>query len=449
MNRGVRSVMTVALLAMLVIPGRADLLPENIVQNGQFREVADRLPLGWETFDARENTRPSIAVERGRLKLSCDRLPCYGGLAQDIAGIEGGRTYEVSYRVRTEGISHPREFVQCIVRWLDGDGKLIEAQLVGAQGRAQDWTRVSRALIAPDGAVSARIELVLKWTTGTAWFDNVAMRLTDPVEPRRVNLATICLITRDTTPDENRRLWAEKCAEAGEMGADIVCCGEAITQPGTGLSKSELKEPADGPTARVLGEIADRYDMYILAGIYEWTGEEIYNTAILLDRDGNLGGRYRKVHLTVTAGPGGSSPGTEYPVFETDFGTIGMQICYDNFFPECARALAVNGAEVIFLPIWGDGRTDDSYEISCRSRALDNSTFLVSSNYSQKRSLIVGPTGEILADTGGEESVTMAEVDLNERHLCPALSVGANGEWETLWPNERHPSSYDDLTQPR
>ncbi|MFP3903192.1 MAG: carbon-nitrogen hydrolase family protein [Armatimonadota bacterium] len=424
-------------------------MADSIVKNGRFTQVEDGIPAAWEAFAARDNTAPTVEVSHGRLKLSCQKRPCYGGLQQDIEDIQGGQTYQISYRYRTEGISHPREFVHCLIRWFDEEGDLIEVQLLGASGTGEEWAEISDRRMAPDEAASARIELILKWTTGSVWFDNVTMRPVDPIEHRIVNLATICLLTRDSTPDGNRRAWAEKCTEAGEMGADIVCCGEVITAPGTGMSKFELKESADGPTAQILGEVADKYDMYIVAGIYEWDGESIYNTAILLDRDGNLAGRYRKVHLTVTAGPGGSSPGPEYPVFETDFGTIGMEICYDNFFPECARALAVNGAEIIFLPIWGDGRTDWSYEVSCRSRALDNSVFLVSSNYSQKRSLVVGPTGEILADTDGAQGVVMAEVDLDARHLRRGLSVGADGEWETLWPNERHPSTYEDLAEPR
>ncbi|MFO7945269.1 MAG: carbon-nitrogen hydrolase family protein [Armatimonadota bacterium] len=449
MNRWKCIAVCAAVVVVTVASGRADIMEDSIVQNGRFTQVEDGTPVAWEAFAARDNTAPTAEVSHGRLKLSCERRPCYGGLQQDIEGVEGGQTYQISYRYRTEGISHPREFVHCLVRWFDEEGGLIEVQLLGASGTGEGWTEISDRRVAPEEAVTARIELILKWTTGTVWFDNVAMRPADPVEHRIVNLATICLVTRDSTPDENRRAWAQKCAEAGQMGADIVCCGEVLTAPGTGMSKFELKEPADGPTAQTLGEVADEYDMYIVAGIYEWDGQSIYNTAILLDRDGNLAGRYRKVHLTVTAGPGGSSPGPEYPVFETDFGTIGMEICYDNFFPECARALAVNGAEIIFLPIWGDTRTPWSYEISCRSRALDNSVFLVSSIYSLKRSLIVSPLGEILADTEGEEGVIMAEVDLDDRYLHRGLSVGADGEWETLWPNERHPSTYDDLAEPR
>lgn len=439
---------TVMIVTIPMFAG-AEVMPENLIQNGRFNEVDEGIPAGWEAFAAREDTAPMVDTPGGRLELTCQQRPCYGGVYQDIDSVQGGRTYRFSYRYRTEGISHPREFVHCLVRWFDDEDGLIEVQLLGASGTGEKWTEISDRRKAPEDATHARIELILKWTTGTVWFDNVSMRPADPVEHRIVNLAAICLATRDSTPEENRRLWAEKCAEAGEMGADIVCCGEVLTAPGTQLSKFELKEPADGPTARILGEVADEYDMYIVAGIYEWTGERIYNTAILLDRNGELAGRYRKVHLTVTAGPGGSSPGSEYPVFETDFGTIGMEICYDNFFPECARTLAVNGAEIIFLPIWGDTRTPWSYEITCRSRALDNHVFLVSSIYSFKRSLIVSPLGEILADTEGEEGVIMAEVDLDDRYLHRGLSVGADGEWETLWPNERHPSTYDDLAEPR
>ena len=185
-----------------------------------------------------------------------------------------------------------------------------------------------------------------------------------------------------------------------------------------------------------------------MASLYEREGKRVYNTAVLIDRQGKLVGRYRKTHLPETEMIAGVTPGTEYPVFHTEFGTVGMQICYDNFFPEVARSLALNGAEILFTPIWGDTREEGyDWDIVARARAIDNAVYFVASAYTLKRSLIIDPGGRILADTKGEEGIVTAEVELNHRRLEPWLSVGAFGEWKRLYPKERRPATYGELTR--
>jgi predicted amidohydrolase len=154
-------------------------------------------------------------------------------------------------------------------------------------------------------------------------------------------------------------------------------------------------------------------------------------------------GKYRKTHLPETEISGGLTPGNTYPVFKTDFGTIGLQICYDNFFPEVTRNLALQGAEIIFLPIWGDGRGDGyEWDIVARARAIDNAVYLVASIYGYKRSLIINPNGQILADTNGKSGMVTAEIDLDARTFERWLSVHGYGEWKNLYPKERRPATY-------
>ena len=76
----------------------------------------------------------------------------------------------------------------------------------------------------------------------------------------------------------------------------------------------------------------------------------IYNTAILLDRSGKVAGKYRKIHLPREEWKDGITPGDSYPVFQADFGTIAIQICYDWFFPEPTAIFALQGAEIVFAP---------------------------------------------------------------------------------------------------
>src|SRR5439155_7657231 len=139
-----------------------------------------------------------------------------------------------------------------------------------------------------------------------------------------------------------------------------------------------------------------------------------YNTAVLMGRDGELVGTYRKTHLPREEVEGGLTPGDSYPIFTTDFGKIGIMICWDVQFPECARAMAVKGAEMILLPIWGGN------EILAKARAIENSLFLISSSYDMK-TFIVDPTGTVLAEADAKKPIAAATIDLDRTILQPWL----------------------------
>ena len=163
-----------------------------------------------------------------------------------------------------------------------------------------------------------------------------------------------------------------------------------------------------------LGELARRRSSYVAAGIYEREGPAIYNTAVLIDRAGNLAGKYRKVYLPREEVEAGLTPGSDYPVFSTDFGTVGMMICYDVFFADPARALATKGAELIVMPIWGGDET------LAKARAIENKVFLIASGYDHP-TYVMDPDGERLAVAEKRGDAAIATIDLNKRYLDPFL----------------------------
>ena len=154
--------------------------------------------------------------------------------------------------------------------------------------------------------------------------------------------------------------------------------------------------------------------MYIVAGILEKKGNTVYNAAVLMDRNGDLAGLYHKVSLPREEIDGGVTPGNSLPVFDTDFGKIGIMICWDVTFPEPARTLAFQGAEVIFLPIWGGHLT------LAKARALENQVYLVSSSYDME-SAIFDQEGEIMKVATDEKPIAVVEVDLSQRKYWPWL----------------------------
>ena len=142
----------------------------------------------------------------------------------------------------------------------------------------------------------------------------------------------------------------------------------------------------------------------------------------LLARNGTLAGKYRKVCLPDEEIDGGITPGKDYPVFDTDFGRIGMMICWDVHFPEVAREMSARGAEVLLMPIWGGN------ELLTRARATENQVYLVASGY-DFRTGIFDQAGDRIANAEKDPSVVVAEVDLNARRLWPWL-----GEWRArIW----------------
>ena len=222
-----------------------------------------------------------------------------------------------------------------------------------------------------------------------------------------------------SSPQENLEQFENFINIAGEQKADIVCLPEGITVAGTGKTYIEVSETIPGPSTEFLGKLARKHNMYIVAGIYEREGPVVYNTAILLGRNGELEGKYRKVALPREEIDGGITPGEDFPVFDTDFGKIGMMICWDVFFPEPARMLALNGAEVIFMPIWGGNIT------LSKARAIENQIYLVSSTYSMKTG-VFDKNGELVVEGTEENPVVVVEVDLNKRNLIHFLGEFRN-----------------------
>ena len=148
--------------------------------------------------------------------------------------------------------------------------------------------------------------------------------------------------------------------EAGEKGVQILCLQEIFNGPYFCPSQDtrwyDAAEPVPGPTTERMAAYAKKYNMVIVVPVYEKAMRGLfYNTAAVIDADGTYLGKYRKQHIPqvapgfwekffFTPGDGG------YPVFKTKYATIGVYICYDRHFPEGARCLGLNGAEIVFNP---------------------------------------------------------------------------------------------------
>ncbi len=209
-------------------------------------------------------------------------------------------------------------------------------------------------------------------------------------------------------------------SQAADRQADLVVLPETLTYYGSSRSYAECAEPVPGPSTNFFGKLARQHRLHLVVGLLERDHHLIYNVAVLLGPDGEIVGKYRKVALPRGEIEGGITPGDAYPVFETRIGKIGMMVCYDGFFPEVARRLSQNGAEIIAWPVWGCN------PLLAQARACENHVFLVSSTYTDAerewmRTAVYGRDGRPLTQAEQWGQVVVADVDLNAKLYWSSL----------------------------
>jgi len=425
---------------------------EELVLNPKFEAVrhsaGGAVPEGWAVWGpVWEKAACRVRVDGGGGLLIDGADPyAVGGVTQDIKGIDGGKAYAVKAECQLRDVPAAYHSLLLRVSWMR-NGKLVHPAGMLVRGPIVDGVlaRFDDVLVAPEGADGARLSLEVKWLRGgSALWKQVSLREAPPPGPRKVKVGTVYLRPKNSTPQKNLALWCDQIDAAGKLGLDIVCLGETITAVGTTATIKDLAEPIPGPASEALAEAAKRNNVWVVASLNERVGDVVYNTAVLLDRQGRLAGKYRKVHLPREEWTKGVRPGHEYPVFETDFGKVAIQICYDWFFPEAAEMFALQGAEIIFAPTWGNTLPDENGcvngESTFRVRARDNGVYMVPSVYGGN-SLVIDPMGRILASNEGKQGVFWAEVDLNQRE--PLQWVG---HWRSIGPRHRMPQTYDLLS---
>jgi beta-ureidopropionase len=268
----------------------------------------------------------------------------------------------------------------------------------------------------------------------------------------------------DASIDEIKRINIEKhlgyIDQAGKADVQILCMQEVFTTPyfcaeqQTRWYEAVEKIP-DGPTVKLMQEIAKKHGMVIIVPIYE---EEItgvyYNTAAVIDADGRYLGKYRKNHIPHVA-PGFwekfyFKPGNlGYPTFETAFARIGVYICYDRHFPEGARALGLDGAEIVFNPsATVAGLSEYLWKLEQPAHAVANGYFIGAINrvgveapwnigefYGQ--SYFCDPRGQIIAQAKrDEDALVVADLDLG-------LIREVRNTWQFF--RDRRPETYESL----
>ena len=248
--------------------------------------------------------------------------------------------------------------------------------------------------------------------------------------------------------------------DAGKKGVQILCLQEIFNGPYFCPSQDKrwygAAETVPGPTTNAMAELARKHNMVIVVPIYEEAMRGVYyNTAAVIDADGTYLGRYRKQHIPHTAGfwekyffkPGDGG----YPVFQTRYAKVGVYICYDRHFPEGARCLGLNGAEIVFNPsatvaglsqhLWKLEQpahaVANGYYMGCINRVGTEPPWNIGRFYGS--SYFVNPRGQIMAEgSEDKDELVTAELDLD-----------VIDEVRRVWQfyRDRRPEAYDEMVE--
>ena len=248
--------------------------------------------------------------------------------------------------------------------------------------------------------------------------------------------------------------------DAGKQGVQILCLQEIFNTPyfcpGQDREWYKSAETVPGPTTEVLQEYAKKYSMVIVVPVYEKEQAGfLYNTAAVIDADGSYMGKYRKNHIPHTTGfwekfffrPGNLG----YPIFETKYAKVGVYICYDRHFPDGARILGLNGAEIVYNPsatvaglsqyLWKLEQpahaAANGYYMGCINRVGTEAPWNLGKFYGT--SYFVDPRGQIFAEASeDDDELLVAEFDLD-------MIDEVRSTWQFY--RDRRPETYQKLVE--
>lgn len=239
------------------------------------------------------------------------------------------------------------------------------------------------------------------------------------------------------TNDENLKIALAKIDEAAVKGPDIVVLPEMFSCPYKASNFPVFAQRDCEANWNLLSKAAAKNGVYLVAGSMperdgQGNNQKIYNTSYVFDRTGKQIAKHRKMHLFDCDIPGGANfhesdtltAGNEVTVFDTEFGKMGLMICFDIRFPELSRLMTDRGAKMIIVPAAFNMTSGPNWwEIMFRTRATDNQVYMAGCSPARDEkacyvawghSLVVDPFGKILNQLDEKESILYQEIDLNE-----------------------------------
>lgn len=379
---------------------------------------------------------------------------CYGGWDLVYPAPRAGSWVRLRVRARWQDIERGYDSVNVALVWLNGRRQMIGWQPLLPEKVEKRHVLYEGRAPAIEGAKFLAARLLLAWSSrGEVRFSSPELRRATAPRPRRMRLGAGGgpLPPGKRTVRNNTEFYLGMCREAAQQNVDLLCLPEIMLSWGVridddGLPRAAMRVP--GKEIAPFQQLARKHRMALCFSVLEKNEELVHNTAILIHKNGEVVGKYRKVHL---AQPNevwqGITPGHDFPVFSLGNAKVAMNICMDSSALESVRVPARKGAEIVCLPIMGDHRASTSWHeprhdfdierwrmIQC-VRAMDNHVYMVVSRNMGYGTGIFSPRGEVLAMSGGRR-VVWADVDLAD---LPRTRAGATFQG-ICWYERREPA---------
>lgn len=285
------------------------------------------------------------------------------------------------------------------------------------------------------------------------------------MNPSKVTLGLIQM-SADQSPEANLEKAVQRIKDAARAGAQIVCLQELFRTlyfcQEEDRKNFDLAEPIPGPTTERFSKLAKEKSIVIIVPLFERRSEGVYhNSAVVIDADGTLAGKYRKMHIPEDPhfcekfyfAPGDLG----FRAYETKYATLGVLICWDQWFPEAARLTALSGAQILFYPTaigWHDSESADvakaqlaGWEVVQRGHAVANEVFVAVTNRVGREGELTFWGNSFVADPFG--GVTARANEKKEENLIVECDLAQIGEIRQSWPflRDRRIDAYGPITE--
>ena len=340
----------------------------NLIVNSNFSDGNIRqVPINWKVKGPRQSLTPQFELvskeDRNMLMISGNQNDnCVGCISQTLK-VKCGKTYHMKVKFQVSEDVNPYNNLLVQINLNNG----FNNGIFHLKRLDDKWLEGENYFFIPgEEIVTGEINIYFKLSgRGRAWVQHVYFAECESIPQRNVDVACV-------EGAASLEMWGRVLDSVGSQNVDLVLLPETFNS-----TRYEDAEPLNGSAATLMSQKAKQYSMYVAGTFYHMDESKdcIYNTGLLFDRNGEMLGRYDKNHpYSQELLNGGVTPGTEIPVFETDFGTVGIMICYDSWFTDVAELLALKGAEIILFPSMG------YYQSIMPARASDNCVRIVASS---------------------------------------------------------------------
>jgi predicted amidohydrolase len=349
----------------------------NLISNGEFKDgMIDSLPDDWSLNSAYPLIAPVFKlVEKNNRKVLLasgnDDDNCVGWL-QTSFPIEGDKYYKLKVVFqKSDDLDPNKNLIFAFYSKLNESDTGLFNDGIFTYAMEENNTIVgeNRFHLNAKGCFTGEVRIYFKLSgNAKAWISSISLEECDPIPKRLVK--TTCVQGRASL-----ETWGKAIDHAAKNGTDLFLLPETFYMEHTRLSTMDGVESIDGVSATFMSAKAKQHGIYV-AGTFllKDVDSHVYNAMMLFDRKGNLAGRYDKFHPFSVEMFRGVSPGNQVPVFKTDFGIVGMMVCYDSWFTDVAELLSLKGAEIILFPNAG------YYPSLCIARSADNCVRIVASS---------------------------------------------------------------------